>query len=53
MLGEVDAFGINESFGAPKKSLVLILVKLAQNFASVYIVMLIIIICSFFNLSRQ
>ena len=27
ILGEVDTFGINGSFGAPKKSLALILVK--------------------------
>ena len=33
VLGEGDTFRINGSFGAPEKSLVLILVKQTQNFA--------------------
>ena len=32
ILGEVPTYGINGSFGLPEKSLVLILVKQAQNF---------------------
>ena len=32
ILGEVDTFGINGSFGAPEKKLILILVKQRQNF---------------------
>ena len=47
MLAEGDTFGINGSFGVPEKNLVLILVKQTQNFASVYIIMLIIVICLF------
>ena len=43
--GEGDTFGINGSFDAPEKSLVLILVKQMQNFPWVYIIILIIIIC--------
>ena len=31
ILGEMDTFGINRSFGAPGKKLVLILVKKTQN----------------------
>ena len=45
ILGEGDTFGFNGSFGAPEKGLVLILVKQTQNFAWVYIIMLIIVIC--------
>ena len=33
ILGKGDSFGINRSFGAPKKKLVLILLKQRQNFA--------------------
>ena len=43
--GEGDTFGINGSFGAPEKKNKLILVKQTQNFAWVYIIMLIICIC--------
>ena len=43
-LGEGDTFGINGGFGVPVKK-VFILVKQTQNFAWVYIVMLIIVIC--------
>ena len=45
ILGEGDTFGINGSFGAPEKKLVLILLKQTQTFASVYIIMPIIDIC--------
>ena len=45
LLGEGDAFGFNGTFSAPEKKLVSILVKQTQNFAWVYIVMLIIVIC--------
>ena len=45
MLGEGDTFGINGSFVAPEKSLVLILVKQTQNFVWVYIVILITAFC--------
>ena len=44
ILGEGDTFGINGNFGAAGISLVLILVKQTQNFAAVYITMLIIVI---------
>ena len=43
ILGEGDTFGINGSFGAPEKSLVKISVKQTQNFARVYITMVIIV----------
>ena len=33
VLGEKDTFGINGSFGAPEKGLILILVKQTQTFA--------------------
>ena len=36
---------INGSFGAPEKSLVLILIKKTKNFAWVCIIILIIVIC--------
>ena len=45
ILGDGDTFSINGSFGALEKNLVLILVKQTQNFAWVYIIMLIIVIC--------
>ena len=45
MLSEGDTFRINGSFGAPEKSLLLILVKQTQNFAWVYIVILITAFC--------
>ena len=45
ILGEGDAFGINGNFGAPKKSLVMILIKHAQIFVRAYIINLIIVIC--------
>ena len=44
MLHEGDTFGINGSFDATEKSLVLIKVKQTQNFAWVCIIMLIIVI---------
>ena len=47
VLGQGDTFGINRRFGAPEKSLVLILVKQTQNVAWVYIIMLIIVITQF------
>ena len=46
ILGEGDTFDFNGNFGAPEKKLILILVKHAQNFASVYIIMLIIVVSS-------
>ena len=42
ILDEGDTFGINGSFGAPKK-LILILVKQMQNFALVWIIIVIIV----------
>ena len=33
ILGEGDTFGINESFGATEKKLILVLVKQRQKFA--------------------
>ena len=48
ILGEGPTYGINGSFGPPKKSLVLILLKQTQNFVWVYIVMLRIVFF-FFN----
>ena len=44
MLGEGDTFGINKNFGVPEKGLVLVLVKQTQDFAWVYIIMLIKVI---------
>ena len=45
MLGLGPTYGINGSFGSPEKTIVLILLKQIQNFAWVYIIMLIIVIC--------
>ena len=45
ILDEGDTFGISGSFGAPEKNSVLILVKQEQNFAYVFITMVIIVIC--------
>ena len=45
ILGEEDTFGINENFGAPEKKFSINSSKANQNFAWVYIIMLIIIIC--------
>ena len=45
VLGEGDTFGIHGSFRAPEKSLVLILVKQKQNFASVCTTFVIKVIC--------
>ena len=45
VLGEGDTFGIIGSSGAQKKDLVLILANQTQNFARVYIIMLIIVTC--------
>ena len=45
VLGEGDTFGINGSFGAPEKKLVLTLLKQRQNFVRVYITTVIIVIC--------
>ena len=45
ILGEVIICGINGRFGLQKKGLVLILLKQAQNFGWVYIIMLIVSIC--------
>ena len=42
---EDPPFGINGSFGSPEKHLVLILVKQTQNFAWIYIIMMIIVTC--------
>ena len=39
ILGEKDTFGINGSFSALEKNLVLILLKQRQNFGWVYITM--------------
>ena len=44
ILGEGDTFGINGSFGAPEKKLILILVKQRQNFVWVCITIVIIVI---------
>ena len=44
MLGEDPTYGINGSFGSPEKILVLTLLKQKQNYAWVYIIMMIIII---------
>ena len=43
ILSEGDTFGINGSFGAPEKILILILVKERQHFAWVYILIVIIV----------
>ena len=43
MLGEGPTYGINRSFGSPKKKFILL--KQTQNFVWVYIKMLIIAIC--------
>ena len=46
ILGEGPTFGINGKFGSPeKKKSVLILLKRIQNFAWVYIIMVIIVVC--------
>ena len=45
MLGEKDTFGINGSFGAPAKGLILILVKQTQTLAWVYIILLTTVTC--------
>ena len=45
ILGKGPTFGINWSFGSPEKKKVLILLKQIQNFAWVYIIMVIIVIC--------
>ena len=43
MLGKGPTYGINGSFGSPKKKFILL--KQTQNFVWVYIKMLIIVIC--------
>ena len=45
MLGGGDSFGINGSFGAPERNLILTLIKKKQNFTWVYITMVITVIC--------
>ena len=45
VLGEKDTFGINGSFGAPAKGLILILVKQTQTLAWVYIILLTTVTC--------
>ena len=45
MVNEGDTFGINGSFGTPKKSLVLVLAMQRQSFTWVYIIVSIIVIC--------
>ena len=45
VLREGDTFGIDGSFGAPEKSLIITLLQESQNFASVYITMVIIVTC--------
>ena len=45
VLGEKVTFGINGSFGAPEKGLILILEKQTQTFAWVYNILLITVIC--------
>ena len=47
ILGEGPTYGINGSFGPPKKGLVLILLKQTQNFVLVYIIMLRIVVFFF------
>ena len=42
-IGEGNTFGINASFGAPDKNIILILVKQKQNFAWVCIIIMIIV----------
>ena len=44
ILGEGPDFGINGSFGASEKKMILILVKETQNFVWVCVIMLIIVI---------
>ena len=48
MLNERDTFGINRSFGASEKKFSISFTKQTQNFVSVCIIMLIIVI-SFLN----
>ena len=43
ILGNTDTFGINGSFGAPEKKLILVLVKQTQNIAWVCIIIVIIV----------
>ena len=45
MVGEGPAYDINGCFGSPKKKFCIILIKQTQNFAWVYILMIIIVIC--------
>ena len=45
MLGLGPTFRVNGSFGSPEKKIILILLEQLQNFARVYITMLIIVIC--------
>ena len=53
ILDERDTFGINGSFGAPKKS-ILILVKQIQNFALAWIIIVIIVfICKIYTNFRS
>ena len=45
MLHEGNTFRINGSFGAAEKILIIVLIKQTRNFASIYTMLLIIIVC--------